>query len=87
MPSTFHIGFRLHQQAAFPNFNLRMADATSVKEMTSSSFPKSIVSHVSVGAALSGINKSSKYLLHREKIFFSSLRMLSGKSLIEVCGT
>ena len=48
-----------------------------------SSFPKSIVSHVSVGVALIGFNKSSKCSLHRQRISFSFLRMFPVESLME----
>ena len=73
--NAFNISGRISSSpAAFSDFNPRMAAATSVNVKTSS-FPKSIVSHVSVGVALTGCNKSSKYSLQRERISFSSRRM------------
>ena len=53
---------------AFPDFNPRMTAATSVDVKTSSSQNQS---HMSVGVAFAGFNKSSKYSLQREKISFS----------------
>ena len=49
-----------------------------------SSFPKSIELHVSVGFALTGFIKSSKYSLHHEWISFSSLWMFPVESYMEV---
>ena len=72
----------LSSLAAFPHFNPRTAAATFVNGI--SSLPKSILLHVSVGVALTGFNKSSKYYLHREKISFSSLGMFPIESLIKV---
>ena len=60
----------LFSPAVFPDFNSHLAASTSVNVKTSS-FPKSIVSHVSVGVAFTGFNKSSKYSLQRERIFSS----------------
>ena len=49
-----------------------MVVATSANVETSS-FPKSIVSHVSVGVAHTGFNKSLEYSLLRERIFFENV--------------
>ena len=49
-------------------------------DVKTSTFSKSIVSHVSVPDAFTGFNKSLKYSLHRERISFSSLRMFPVES-------
>ena len=80
----FNISGRISSSpAAFPVFNPRMAAAISVNVKTTS-FLKSMVLHVSVGIAFIGFNKSSKYSIQRETIFFSSRKMLPEKSLMEV---
>ena len=58
--------------AFFLDFNSCTAAATSVK-MKIYSFPKSIKSHVSMGVALPGFNKFSKYSLNRGRISFHPL--------------
>ena len=77
------LGWILFSPAAFPDFNRRMAAATSFNVKTSS-FPKSIVSYVTVGVALTGFDKSSKLFLQRERIYFSSRRMFPVESLMEI---
>ena len=48
-------------------------------------FPKlNQIAYVSVGNALTGFNKSSKYSLHGEGIYFSSLGMFPVKYLMEI---
>ena len=48
-------------------------------------FPKlNQIAYVSVGKALTGLNKSSKYSLHGEGIYFSSLGMFQVKYLMEI---
>ena len=64
------------------DFNPRMTAASSVNVNTSF-FPKSIKSRVSVGVALTGFNKTSKYSLHRERISLLSLRLFPIESLME----
>ena len=82
--NAFNISGRiLSLPATSPNFNSRMAVATSVNVKTSS-FPKLIVTHVSVGVALIGFNTSLNYSLHRERISFLSRRMFPVESLMEV---
>ena len=79
MPSKFQVGFRLHQQP----FRISIL-VLSLINVKTSFFSKSIVSHVSVGVALTGFNKSSKYSLQHERISLSSLRMFPVESLMEV---
>ena len=60
--NVFNILSRIFSSPAiFPDFNPRMTAATFVNVKTSF-FPKSVVSHVSMGVALTGFNKSSKFL-------------------------
>ena len=81
---SFNISDRiLSSPAAFPNFNPRMAAATSVNLKTSS-FPKSIVPHILMDVAFTKFNKSSKCSLQRERISFSSRRMFPVEPLMEV---
>ena len=82
--NTFNILVQiLSSLAAFPHFNHRTAAATFVNEKDSS-FPKSILLHVSAGVAVTGFNKSSKYYLHCKRISFSFLRMFPIESLMKL---
>ena len=82
--NAFNISCRISSApAAFPDFNPRMAAATSVNVKTSS-FPKSIVLHVSRGIAFTRFNKYSKCSFQRERISFSSRRMFPVESLMKV---
>ena len=68
--------------AAFPDFISLIAVATSAAVKTSFS-PRCVTSCVSRVNAFIGFKRSSKYSLHRERISFSSVRMLPSESLIE----
>ena len=82
--NAFNISGRISSSpAVFLDFNPCIAAGTSVNVKTSF-FPKSFVSHVSVGVTLTGFNKSSKYSLQRERTSFLSLRMFPFESLMEV---
>ena len=68
--NAFNISGRISSSpTAFPDFNPRTSAATSVNVKTSS-FPQSIVLHVSVSVALTWFNNSSKYSLQCKKISF-----------------
>ena len=69
--------------AVFPDFNSCIVAATSVNAKTSF-FSKSIVSHVLVTVAFTGLNKSSNHSLYREMVSFLSLRTFPVESLTEV---
>ena len=65
--------------AAFPDFIPLIAVATSDVVKTSS-FHKCITSSESWFDAFTGFKRSSRYSLHRERISFSSMRILSAES-------
>ena len=80
MPSTFQFNFILTN--TFLEFQSLYGCCTF--NVTTSSFPKSIVLDVLVGIALLGLTNHFKYSLYHEMISFSSLRMLPVESLMEV---
>ena len=57
--------------------------ATSAAVKTSS-YPRCVTSCMSRVDGFTGFKRSSKYSLHRERISFSSIRMLPSESLIEL---
>ena len=76
--SAFNIsGLISSSPAAFPDFIPLITVATSAAVKTSSSL------NVSRVDAFTGLKRSSKYSLHRERISFSSVRMLPAESLME----
>ena len=73
------LGLILSSPAAFPDVIPLIAVATSAAVKTFS-FPKFVTSCVSRVDAFTGFKRSSQYSLHRERISFSSVRMLPAKS-------
>ena len=69
--STFQVGFCLHQQPCWILVLDWLLLLSSMWRLTL--LPNQ--SHVSVGVALAGFNRSSKYFLHLERISFSSLKI------------
>ena len=82
--STFNIsGLISSLPSAFPDFIRLIVVATSATVKTFSS-PKSVTSCVSKVDAFRGFKRSSKYSLPRERILFSSVRMLPAESLMVI---
>ena len=68
--------------AVLPDFNPCIVAATSVNVKTS--FSKSILSLVLVAVAFTGLNKSLKHSLYRERVNSLSLRTFPVESLTEI---